>query len=1402
MTGKSTIKKALLGAGIAVIGLLLCLSLVLALMQTDWGRRETARLIGQALSEGPESKVVITGLQGRFPFHFQVGRIVWNDALGPWLVAHGVTIGWSPWELRHGVLRITTFRASSLSIERVPQKKGGLLSSSTWPPSWIAISRKVRAEDLLVERFSLGDGVLGEAAVLKAEGWLKSAPHVQEASLTAIRLDREGTSLDAHLLVRDRLMTLDVKVHDQGDLLTRAIGLEGPLSVSFAGGGDLKHWEGNMLARAGAYGELRADVTLEAGPDLKVKTAGTLHLRPEGIPPALSHWTQGKTPFHLEAVLAKETLTVRALTLNRDDVGLTMTGSLDLRSGNADGRFSLNFGNIEPLSKLIHRRVAGAFFAEGSFSGIIPHPVINVQVDLRDIELDDFKLSSLQGNLGLTLFGRTRTEPLRLRIRGKGDMRNLKVSSLQEEQVVWGFDVTGPLERRFLIDSLELRGETISLRAAGEVMTGGPLSFSLDLSGQWNPALSLPSLEPFLGKNITYEGQALLEEGKRLSLSQIVLKTPAAIFQGKGTYRLHENILNSSWSITVPKLEDFVSTLEYPGKGSARIDGTAEGPLESLTVKLEAKGKDLLIRGVSIETAEMNLLAHGLPPKSKGQVSFLVVQSGQPLRSQADFVLDRKSISFPLITLEGPETRADGRLDLDIASGLVTGRMEGRCRDLSALSPWFGQTVGGSATLKTDFVFGGTGARLSLALEVTDLSSSYGEARQVRIETRLTEPATDPNGRLNLDMKEAHLAGWSLTSSTIRMEGDFAEARFQAAASGHGPEDFEFQGSGSFSLHRLSMKWDDLKGFYHETPVHLASPLFIEISEKGYSVQGLSVNLGAGSIQGGGVMEQSGMDFLLDFQSIAVDTLPTPLVSSLSGTLSGRLTLRGTPAQPVGSWAFRASGLEAAETALNKLPPLSVEAKGDFQDRRLTANLSLEGLSSDPFVAYLTLPLDFSMSPFTLSLPPQAPLEGSFTGKMQLERLAGFLGLEAENIGGQGSLELRFDGTLEAPGVTGHVRVSDGTYENLLTGTVLSRIEIDISARTPRLQLLEAKAGDGENGLISAEGWLDITPQQGFPLNMEIRLDGAKLFRYDEAVATVSGTLSLEGSLREAVLSGRVTVDSSDFHIPDRLPADIAEVEVVEINKKDALPSPPKRVEKKDVSWPLNLDVTVVSPGRTFVRGRGLDSEWEGQVRVSGKTSQPSVTGTISVVRGRADFLGKNFDVKRGTIAFDGSFPPSPFIDVTAEAAAKDITAQLSIMGTLPSLDIKLSSQPPLPSDEILARLLFGRSASTLTPIQALQLADALNTLSGGGMDLLGRSRRLLGVDRLAVKKTGEELEHTALSAGKYISEDVYLEVEKGISPETGKASLNWDVTPNITVDTEVGINAEGGLGVQWKWDY
>ena len=158
---------------------------------------------------------------------------------------------------------------------------------------------------------------------------------------------------------------------------------------------------------------------------------------------------------------------------------------------------------------------------------------------------------------------------------------------------------------------------------------------------------------------------------------------------------------------------------------------------------------------------------------------------------------------------------------------------------------------------------------------------------------------------------------------------------------------------------------------------------------------------------------------------------------------------------------------------------------------------------------------------------------------------------------------------------------------------------------------------------------------------------------------------------------------------------------------------------------------------------------------------------------------------------------------MTAEHLAADMTAQVQLSGTPDTLRLQVTSNPPLPQDEVMARLLFGRSLTTITPFQALKLVQAMDALAGGKtFGFVDRAQESIGVDRLEVRQSEGEEGLGALSAGKYMGEGVYMEVEKGLSSEDGKISLEYEITPRITVETEVGTDAKGGVGIQWKWDY
>jgi translocation and assembly module TamB len=152
------------------------------------------------------------------------------------------------------------------------------------------------------------------------------------------------------------------------------------------------------------------------------------------------------------------------------------------------------------------------------------------------------------------------------------------------------------------------------------------------------------------------------------------------------------------------------------------------------------------------------------------------------------------------------------------------------------------------------------------------------------------------------------------------------------------------------------------------------------------------------------------------------------------------------------------------------------------------------------------------------------------------------------------------------------------------------------------------------------------------------------------------------------------------------------------------------------------------------------------------------------------------------------------------EKLSRDRDREVETDGRASDPEILLESQPPLPRDEILSRVLFGKSKGRLTALEAAQLAASAAELSGGGggLDVLGTIRRFVGADVLQVD-AGEN--GAQVKAGKYIADGVYVGAKQGASPGSTSVEVEVEVTPNISVNTETG-QADSNVGVQFKWDY
>jgi translocation and assembly module TamB len=480
------------------------------------------------------------------------------------------------------------------------------------------------------------------------------------------------------------------------------------------------------------------------------------------------------------------------------------------------------------------------------------------------------------------------------------------------------------------------------------------------------------------------------------------------------------------------------------------------------------------------------------------------------------------------------------------------------------------------------------------------------------------------------------------------------------------------------------------------------------------------------------------------------------------------------------------------------LPPARLTLTGALQARRLRLDLLGEGMVDKPIRANAQLPLVVDLAAWTFDVPSAGQIAGSVDAEVGLNRLADILALDDQRLEGPLTANLTVSGTVAQPDVNGTVRIEGGLYENGTTGTVLRDMTLRGRASRRNFTIERLTADDGGQGQLAGAGTIAIDPAAGFPVNLRLTLERARLVARDEVTATMSGELALEGKATASRLGGEITVNRAEILIPERLGPSVAVLPVEEVGGSVASRS--ADVDDTQSALDLGLDLTVDLPGQVFVRGRGLDSEWEGRLRAEGTVAEPRVTGSLRVRRGGFELLGQRFDLRGGTIQFTGQTPPNPLLDLQAVTRAEDIIAVVRVEGEATDPQFKLDSEPSMPEDEIVSRLLFRRAAGRLGPADAIRLAAAVNTLRGGGLGVLGQARQALGLDTLDV--SGEGLEDGRLRAGRYLNDNVYVEVGKGAAAGSGDVRLEVEILPNVSLDAGTNAQAQSGIGLRWRYDY
>ncbi|MES2916624.1 MAG: translocation/assembly module TamB domain-containing protein [Pseudomonadota bacterium] len=416
--------------------------------------------------------------------------------------------------------------------------------------------------------------------------------------------------------------------------------------------------------------------------------------------------------------------------------------------------------------------------------------------------------------------------------------------------------------------------------------------------------------------------------------------------------------------------------------------------------------------------------------------------------------------------------------------------------------------------------------------------------------------------------------------------------------------------------------------------------------------------------------------------------------------------------------------------------------------------------------------------------------------------------ISPRSVSGRVGYDLRLAGPVAMRSLSGRVTLSDGRIADPDLGLSLQDVQAIGQLNAGTLQL-SATSGLSSGGRLRVDGPIRLDGRQ--EADLSISLDGLRLYDPELYETRVSGNLALRGPLAGgATLSGALQLGETEVRVPASgfsSAADLVEIRhlrdsasVRDTRRKAGLLAAIAAGAKASpgAGRAIGLDVTVLAPARVFIRGRGIDAELGGELRLLGTTADVRPAGGFSLIRGRIDILGRRLVLSRADLVLEGSLVPQ--ISIAADTESDGITSTVTVEGPADDPVVRFTSSPGLPQEEVLARLLFGRAIDKISALQAAQLANAVAVLAGrGGVGLVGNLRRNFGLDDLDV--TTAEDGTAALKAGKYISDNVYTEIEVD---QEGKSriNLNLDLREGLTVKGRLGADGETGIGVYLQRDY
>jgi hypothetical protein len=375
-----------------------------------------------------------------------------------------------------------------------------------------------------------------------------------------------------------------------------------------------------------------------------------------------------------------------------------------------------------------------------------------------------------------------------------------------------------------------------------------------------------------------------------------------------------------------------------------------------------------------------------------------------------------------------------------------------------------------------------------------------------------------------------------------------------------------------------------------------------------------------------------------------------------------------------------------------------------------------------------------------------------------------------------------------------------GEYDNIPSGIRLTDFQGEWTGNQESIAFINFVGKDPKKGSITASGTVRLEPEKNFPFQFQATLKKLHLLHLERAKGRCSGDLTLAGTFDRCKLSGSLNLDEGKVSIKESKREAPVTLNVTFLHGDREL------LSQERMTWDGELDLKLKISNTLEVKGRGLQSRWDGEIFLRGTFDSPYFKGLIECQKGKFTLAGKTFQIKEGEVSFLGPFDRSTLYGMaTTEVEGRKIDVVLS--GHLNEPQILFRSNPPMSQKEIVSYILFNKGAAQISSSEKLEIAQTLATLSSSGSNgPLAKIQKAVGIDRIDV--TSNPQGDTKVSLGKLIGKDTLLLVSRQFSRDANRTSeanhvgIESKIRGNLRLQVEVSDESTGQINLLWKKDY